>query len=164
MEAQCAVPVNFRQTVGTLLPGGRLGFEYSFDSSTGVLADLRGCRIGERVEYPGGNPFSFPSPPYATNSTKNPFEGDNDVDADFGFLTDVHSPPAGPTGFIRPYAESQITATQYYQYKCPCTNNGQYVRIAGPIPIVRSVTIVGLPDWTYIIEKSSLRNFIRPLP
>lgn len=162
-DVQCAVPVNFRQTTGTLLPGGALGFEYSFDSSSGDLTDLRGCRIGERVEYPGGNPFSYPSPPYATNSTTNPFEGLNDVDADFGFISDINSPPGG-TGFARPYTESNITATQYFQYKCPCKNGGQYVRIAGPIPIVRQVTIQGLPDWTYIIEKSSLRNFIRPLP
>lgn len=163
-DVQCAYPVNFRQTIGRAA-GGNLEFEYEFDSSTGPgkLSDLAGCVVGEIVTYPGGDPYSFPSPPYANNSIMNPYTPP-DVAAEFGFISDVHSPPAGPTGFMKPYSESHINATQYYRYKCPCKEGGNYVNLSGPITIGRNVQLTPFIDWTYYITKSGVQALIQPLP
>jgi hypothetical protein len=68
VEPPCAYPVNFRQTSVTELPNGVLQFQYAWDSNTGNIADLSNCMVGEIVTYPDGDPFNWPSPPYASNS------------------------------------------------------------------------------------------------
>ena len=160
VQVQCAYPVNFHQTIGRDGGGGRLLFEYEFDSSTGKLEDLTGCVVGEIVTYPGGNPFRYPSPPYAANGIANPTI--IDVAAEFGFISDVHGIPGG---FMKPYVTSDVNSTQIYRYKCSCRNNGNYVNLTGPITIGRHVLESDPPDvWAYYIEKSGIRALVEPLP
>ena len=61
-----AVPNNFMQVgPGRRLANGTLHFDYSWGSSSGRLADLANCVVGEVVTYPSrDNPFPFPNPPW----------------------------------------------------------------------------------------------------
>lgn|GEM_PF-6226792 len=78
-----------------------------------------------------------------------------------GAATDNHS-VGSP--FVTPYSASSFTAVQYYRYRCPCRNNGNYVNIMGPINIVRSVSNVSGAGWKYTITKSGASATINPLP
>ncbi len=155
VEPPCAFPVNFRQTGVTDEGDGVLRFTYAWDSSTGNLADLANCVIGEIVTYPNGNPFTWPSPPYASDSgTPNPTVRDGGATTGQSPDTHIHK------GFRTPYTFATFTATQTYRYKCPCKNGGAYVNLVGPIEIRRTVQFVPFPAWTYFIEKSGSQAFL----
>jgi hypothetical protein len=149
VEPPCAYPVNFRQTSVTELPNGVLQFQYAWDSNTGNIADLSNCFVGEIVTYPDGDPFNWPSPPYASNSGNDNPEI-REVNGNLGGSPDTH----GHKLFQTPYTFNTFTATQYYRYKCPCKNGGAYVNLMGPIEIIRTVQFVPFPAWTYQIKKS----------
>jgi len=74
-----ANPVNFQQVgAGVDIGGGKLQFHYLWSSSTGNLADLDTCRVGEIVVYPdASNPYQWPDPPDATelSITARPVDG-----------------------------------------------------------------------------------------
>ncbi len=166
-EANCTInncyfPTNFRQDGQGTNVNGVLHFHYLFDSSSGDLNDLSQCTIGEIVTYLGMGNFHPPTPPFAnlTNGIQNP--NINDHSATPGFLDDDHG--TGGT-FVTPYSEASYTATQYYRYKCPCKNNGNYVNVAGPNTIVRSVSRIGqTARYKYTITKSGSSATISPLP
>ncbi len=113
-----ARPTNYQQDGrGTDDGGGVLRFRYTWDSSSGNLADLNNCQVGENVAYPGNNdPYMWNSPPYAQGaSTPNPtiiWMG-----ATGGALVDRHSPPRNAQGdnWRRPYRADNVTATQAYR-------------------------------------------------
>jgi hypothetical protein len=156
-----AVPTNFQQQSCSDKRNGDLHFVYAWGSSTGKLADLAGCTVGEIVTYPGTqNPWPFPSPPFPADAYANPTVGD--VDATTGTFTDDHLLTPSTT-FVKPYSSSSFTATQYYRYKCACTN-GSYVNIVGPISIVRSVSSNGKGGWEFTVSKSDCQAIISPLP
>jgi len=156
----CALPTNFRQTVGQDAGNGVLHFEYAWDSSSGHLSDLgtSGCTINEVVFYPGGNPFIWPSPPYVSTQTSNPFINPA-IAGSLGGLQDNHTNP----GFQGPYRSSAITATQHYVYSCTC-NGSVGVDMTVPISISRTVSQNADGTWKYNITKSSISASINPLP
>lgn len=156
----CDFPNNFRQVgPGTDTGNGVLHFEYAWGSSSGNLSDLSACTVGELVTYPGTGNYTPPSPPF-NQSFLNPTIIDNP--ATDGGLLDNHRTSRG---FVTPYTAASFTATQYYRYKCPCKNNGDYVNLAGPISIVRSVSRIGqTQNYKYTITKSGSSATINPLP
>jgi hypothetical protein len=58
-----------------------------------------------------------------------------------------------PTSFYAPYAMASFTDTQIYRYHCPGVNNGNWVTLAGPYSIVRSVSQAN-GVWQYKITKA----------
>lgn len=140
-----AVPVNFRQTAVQDAGGGNLKFTYEWDSSTGNLADIATCSVGESVAYPGTGNFNWTSPPYdaSGNPTANPTTG-SFPGSDGGFYDNQLHP-----GFLKPYVSNSFTATQTFNYKC----GGGTVNLEQNISIYRSVQQNGIV-WTYIVTKS----------
>jgi hypothetical protein len=111
----CAVPTNYTQTSGSANNAtGVINFDYAWNSSTGNLSDLASCTVKEVVTYPGGNPFTWPSPPFIANQTTPNPTSPPPIKGSYG--TDSHGHP----GFQKPYQSASFTATQYYQYVCPC--------------------------------------------
>lgn len=153
----CAVPVNFRRTLVRKETNGILYFQYAWDSSTGNLADLSNCVVGEIVNYPNGaDPYVWPHPPWDEDS---PNPTVINVPGSDGGLGDNHRPGV----FFQPYFQASFTATQYYRYRCPCSNNNQYVNLLGPISIGRSVSSNGSGGWMYTITKSGESHSLNPL-
>lgn len=143
-----AVPTNLRQTAGNDAGGGVLHFEYAWDSSTGRLADLSDCEVGERVDYPG-----FENPPFSpvANPTIIWLPGTN------GAMQDNH----GNSLLRKPYKNATLTATQYYRYR---VSGGTPVNLMGPIAIVREVIRKPDGNYKYRITKSGISAQIDPLP
>ena len=149
-QVTIAYPTNFRETYWEDLGDGVLYFEYMWDSSTGDLNDLSGCRVGEVVYYPGtSNPYIAPDPPFDLWEITNPTR--KDVDATLGELADMHGKGGG---FSKPYCDSGFGAKQWYEY-LTC--------FGGPInledhDIDRSVYQFDPLDpnsvWQYKVEKS----------
>src|SRR5262249_10166508 len=131
--ADCPIPVNFRQTSAADIGGGRLQFRYTWDSSTGDKRDLRACQVGEKVDYPNGAPFMWPSPPWDGGGTPNPTI--IWIPAT-GNMVDTHS----TQGFKKPYKRASFSANQVYRYTCPCKNRGNPVALSRNITIARAVT------------------------
>lgn len=162
VQPRCAVPTNFHQVgQGTDVGNGRLRFLYAWESSSGNLADLSACTVGEIVTYPGSSPYTFPSPPFPNVTVPNPTITGRPGNE--GQFQDNHSTPGS---FVKPYSAASFTATQYYRYSCPCKNGGAFVNLVGPIDIIRSVSRVGFstPDYKFTITKSGSSATINPLP
>jgi hypothetical protein len=142
-----AIPRNFRQTAGSDAGGGVLHFEYAWDSSTGNLADLRGCEVGERVDY-----TQTENPPFCNRRNPTILW----VAGQDGRAQDNHSP-----GLCGARKVSTERATQYYRYRC---GGGSPVNLMGPVSIVREV--IRKPDgsYKYRITKSGIPAEIDPLP
>jgi hypothetical protein len=157
LQAPPAVPVNFHQDGAQQRPGGVLHFDYSWGSSSGNLADLGNCEIGELVTYPGGaNPFVFPNPPWNQNVANPTIIW---VPATPGTAEDNHSPPA----FAAMYAAANVVASQTYRYRCANVNGNAPVDIVN-YDIVRSVTQNPNGSWKYEITKNGASATIDPLP
>lgn len=157
-----AVPVDFQQVgPGTPQPGGVLMFIYSWASSSGDLADLSNCRVGEFVLCPGPSGpnvrFDWPSPPYS-GSTPNPTVLNvMGVDGEFSDFH-KHQPFSGP-----PYAASSIEALQTYRYTC----GGKYQRFPGWIHIHIDRKVydkTGRGCYNYRVFKSGYQASVTPLP
>jgi hypothetical protein len=161
VQVTCATPTNFRQVGNpTALSNGTLRFNYAWDSSTGNVADLTQCQVGENVSYPGSaNPFPWPSP--MVRSTPNPTV--INLAGTLGGFQDDHQPP---NSFSTPYSAASFTATQQYRFRCTCHNSNNYVNLGGTIDIVRSVIQnSGSPvTWRYQVTKSGGTAGINPLP
>ncbi len=157
----CPVPVNFRQTSTSDAGNGALVFDYAWSSSSGNLDDLQVCFIGEIVTYPGiTNSYSRP-PPFPPGNHANPTE--IQFTAETGEAGDIHAFLVND--FRTPYSAASYTATQYYRYKCPCTNGGNWVNTFGPLHLVRSVDQNPNGSWRYTISKPiGGQATINPLP
>jgi len=108
-------PINWQQVgPGQQRPNGVLHFDYAWESSSGNLADLSNCKVGEKVDYPGtDDPYVWASPPYAAHrGSSNPTI--LWVDATKGVAQDNHSHEA----FLKPYVGNSVTAKQAYRFKC----------------------------------------------
>jgi hypothetical protein len=149
----CAVPTNFTSTE-TNLPDGTLSFQYTFQSSTGNIQDLAGCKVGETVFYPGTqNPWVWPLP--MVQSTPNPTalygSGNN------AYISDKNGPPSS---YKQPYSYAHFQATQRLQWECPCYNSGNYNNFVPDITIDRKVFQDTDGKWKYQIQKSGYTNTV----
>jgi YD repeat-containing protein len=151
----CPVPINFNQ-VADSDNNGVLHLEYAWQSSTGNLADLDNCTVGEIVTYPSGNPYAPGSPFTATAPNPTVI----DAPATTGAGVDNHS----MFGVSSPYSAASFTATQYYRYRCTCANGGNYVNMVGPLSIVRQVSQNPNGSWKYNITKPFGSATKNPLP
>ena len=150
VNVNCAVPTNYQGSCSDA-GNGVLSCQYTWNSSSGNLADLSACTVREYVTYPGTSPFIWKSPPYVPTQT--PFPVTLGGSATTGSAPDTHGKP----GFVTPYSADSFTATQYYQYICPCANGEQPVNIMGPLSISRSVTFLSPSGkWQYTITKSGV--------
>ena len=144
------------------LGNGVLRFKYKWDSTTGDLADLGNCSIREKVDYPGGNPYQWPSPPWGLEicAVPNPTLAPNPpIPGTDGALQDTHG--ACPN-FTIPYQAASFVAMQVYQYQCSCMENWE--TLLGIGPIYRFVTGEEGGLWRYSIIKSGEYAEIFPLP
>jgi hypothetical protein len=150
VNVSCAVPTNYQGSCSDA-GNGVLSCQYTWNSSTGNLPDLSACTVREYVTYPGTSPFIWKSPPYAPTQT--PFPVTLGGPATTGTAPDTHGHPS----FVTPYSADSFTATQYYQYICPCANGGQPVNIMGPLSISRSITFISPSGkWQYTATKSGV--------
>jgi hypothetical protein len=132
--------------------------ELAWSSSTGNLADLAGCQIGEQVVYPTHpNSKTYTYPPPFNMTVPNPTFVL--VDARLGTFNDDHSrPPIQP-----PCQVVSSTSQQRYIYiKCPC-DMGPKV-LAGIWPINRAISIRPDKKFKYVITKNGLSASDDPLP
>lgn len=145
------IPKDFKQVgPGTARADGVLHFNYSWASTSGALADLSQCEVGEHVAYPGGNPYKWPKPPF-DGSTTNPTV--LSVAATDGVAQDNHS----HTAFIKPYKAASFDATQEYRSICRHLNTTNFPGY-GNIIIARHVAdTTGKGCWTYTITKSGAK-------
>ncbi|MCX5632449.1 MAG: hypothetical protein NTW93_02045 [Phycisphaerae bacterium] len=152
-----AKPTNLHCVYVQDLGDGRLYFRYEWDSTTGDLGDLGNSAVREKVDYPGGSPYYWPSPPWI-GWVPNPTIAPNPpIPGTYGLMSDTHSPP----GFTTPYQTASVTAMQVYQYICGCKEDWDTLLSIGPI--YRFVTQDG-PYWRYSILKSGAYAEIFPLP
>jgi hypothetical protein len=159
----CPVPTNWKETSATDIGNGTLEVNFTWESSTGDLTDLKDCTISERVTYPGPSPFIWPSPPWNGDGSVNPTI--LTVSATAGAAHDDHT----TKGFLKPYPPdlpTTFTATQEYSYVCPCANNGQPVSLSGKMSIIRTVrkNLDGSGTFTYIINEGDGQARIPVLP
>ncbi len=138
----------FSHEVGTGKEGCcTLEFTYNWNSSTGNLTDLSVCSIGEYVTSSlgtGTQNWPYPMVEQATYPIINPFISTSGTDSD------THLPP---DSFYTPYSAASFTDTQIYRYQCPGVNGGNWVTLAGPYTITRSVSQTS-GVWQYKITKA----------
>jgi len=158
-QTTAPTPVNYQQMgPGVAESNGGLHFNYTWGSTTGNVADLTDCEVGEDVMYPStANPFPWPSPPYL-GSWANPTI--RWVPATDGAGQDVQLHPA----FLTPYVANAVTANQTYRYKCGSigiVDFGGWLDIA----IARTVSdSTGQGCWGYTVTKSGYSASVSPLP
>ena len=154
-----AKPTNMRQTYVEDLGNGVLHFVYDWNSTTGDKADLYNCKVREKVDYPGGNPYYWPSPPWAGGyHVDNPTLLPNPPGpATAGHGEDYHSPGT----LTPPYQPASFSATQVYQY---CGPSGNWETLLSIGSIQRFVIDEGGGLWRYSIIKSGAYAEIFPLP
>ena len=159
VQTVCAVPNNFHQVGSGTNNNGTLHFVYAWDSSTGNLADLSQCTIGEIVAYPGtSNPYVWPNPPMNRSST-NPTV--INVAATGGTFNDDHQPP---NSFVMPFQAASFSAVQAYRYQCACASGGNFVNLITGLNIARSVTQnSGQSTFRYTVTKSGSSATINPI-
>jgi hypothetical protein len=128
MRFEPPVPINYQQVGdGIVSSGGLLQFNYSWESSSGDLADLTKCEVGENVTYPDpADPFPWPSPPYSGSSNNPTIKW---VPATLGVAQDNQR----HTAFLAPYVANSFDATQNFDYRCRPDND-----------------VVDFPDWVGI--------------
>lgn len=159
IDVACAVPTNFHQTSASDAGGGTLHFDYAWDSSSGNLADLSQCTVGEKVDY-NSSDLPFPSPPFPSGlSPTNPTI--LNVPGDDGVAQDNHSTPGT---FVKPYQAASVVASQVYRYSCPCHNSGAFETLLGPHNITRTVSQNTNGSWKFTITKTGSSATINPLP
>ncbi len=137
--------------ITTGINANSLFFRYSWSSSTGNLADLSTCTVGESVFYPNfpNTPYIWPLPMVA--STVNPGTGGGKSSGSGGYAEDTNQ---APDGFQQPYFGSSFTATQRFWWQCPYYNNGSQNNFVPDFPIVRKVFKDTDGFWKYQITKS----------
>jgi hypothetical protein len=129
-----------------------LEFTYHWTSNTGNLLDLAKCTIDEYVTSSlGTGTLNWPPPwnyqvTYPIPSKATPGEGWLPTD---GFDSDYDL--AGT--FSKPYVAAQFTDTQIFHFSCPGYNGGNWVQLAGPYSIVRSVSQTN-GTWQYTVTKN----------
>lgn len=145
----CALPTNFRKDHAVAYADGVLGTQYNWDSTIGSNANLAACIFQENVAYPGGNPYSWPTP-FPALSITNPFIWPpSGVPGTDGSSVDFQR--GGDETFRTPYTANNFTAYQTFEFSCTCYNNGAWTQIWGPKSIYREVW--NASGWKYKVEK-----------
>lgn len=159
-----AVPVNFQQTNAQDNGDGTLTFNYTWESSSGVFADLSTCFVGELLQYPDGrNPWPWPTPPFPIITEPNPPAGARyEVVGNLGVLGDSIRLPNRV--FVKPYSNSTFRIVQNYAFNCPYYGSNSDHILYGPIAIDRTVTQNTSGGWQYIVAKPPIQGKINPLP
>jgi hypothetical protein len=153
-------PVNFRQALVQKLPNGVLHFEYTWESSTGRLADLQRCVVGELVRFDGADPFVPPNPPWVVSLVNPGFEWFAATGGPRGpRAEDNHT----PWPFSATRAAATVTAHQTYRYACTDINGNTPVTLRN-YDIVRSVKRNQNGSWRYEITKNGVLHSIDPIP
>ena len=129
-EVTIVAPTNFRLDDHWVEDDNVLCFRYRWDSSSGQLGDLYDCLLGEKVDYPGGNPYCWPSPPWS-NCEDNPVTSQGPPTTGHGI--DCHDPGE----FLKPYQAAGFTASQIFRYR-GCDPES-WTTLMGPHPIDREV-------------------------
>ncbi|MDR3675047.1 MAG: Ig-like domain-containing protein [Acidobacteriota bacterium] len=152
--SSCPVPTNFTQAYSNDIGEGRLESFYNWDSTSGYGADLSrcGCKVYERVDYPGyGGSYTWPDPPWY-NAIVNPtLYPPNGQPAELSGVGDTQH-----TGtFLSPSngAGTPFSAIQHFYYVCTGINYGNPVNFGGPFTISRSVSQNG-GTLTYTVTKN----------
>jgi hypothetical protein len=160
MTATLVKPIDFRQ-VGPGVPRhGVLHFEYTFESTSGDLADLSDWQVGELVQYPGHvNPFKWPRPPYDGSTTNPTIIWQPATD---GVVQDDQS----HVGFSNPpYRQNIFIAFQDYRYKCSTCNRAINFPGRTDIMIERKVSdSTGHGCFGYTVSKTGYSASVSPLP
>jgi len=163
-DCVCPVPTNWKVTSAKDIGNGTLEVNFTWESSTGDLGDLKDCKITERVDYPGLNPFIWPSPPWNGDGSPNPtILPATPISGRDGAAHDDHT----TKGFLKPYPDFiTFTATQEYIYVCPCANKGQPVSLSGKMSIIRTVrkNLDGSGTFKYTISEGGGLAMIPELP
>jgi hypothetical protein len=155
-KCECAVPTNFRE-VASNGKDGVITFIYAWDSSTGDLADLAQCEVGEYVKYPSEDPeYIFPQPPWSTK-VDNPFIRWFSATE---MAVDKHH-MLNPAGKCAP---ASVTALQKYRYHCPCKSNDEPQDLIAPLEIVRTVTENADGSFKYTVSKSGVSSSVEMCP
>lgn len=157
-------PINF-----VLSPPGQTGstmtIDWLWDSSTGHLQDLSGCKIGERVTYDGnpgryvfGIDDDFPGFYYPPNP---PFDAQHNNPT----ITNVGDPTAGhwpddhyAPGFTHPYQNSSYTGIQAFRYQCDDMPEGLWVSLGVSQSITRSISEGNFGQYLYTISEGGASN------
>jgi hypothetical protein len=158
-------PTNFHQ-VQEKDENGALYFAYQWESTSGDLADLTRCQVGEYVKYPGSaNPFRWPSPPYTNTGRKWSNPTVMRVLGSAGRGNDTQHTPS----FAASYRFSQITARQEYFYECLFLDLEVFPGWTY-VPITRTVNDPVRGCWGYTVTKPDpltgtlYKASISPLP
>jgi hypothetical protein len=156
-------PINFQQVgAGTDLGNGDLFFSYTWQSSTGRLADLSSCLVGENVTYNNGvgATFCLPSPSMPSGDcVGNPFI--SNVNGSVGGFGD-HQHLYPSTTFVKPYISQSVPSVQYFRYICG--NQSQYTTISGPHNVLRTVHQNLDLSWYFLVTKDGSSATVNPLP
>lgn len=155
-QVVCPIVVNFEQSNAESLGTGALRFTYTWSSSTGNLADLTECNVGESVYYPNlpTSPYVWPDP--MVSSTPNPTVVIGP--ATTGQFIDTHDTP---NDFEEPYSATSFNATQRYWWKCDCHQGGALQYPFADITITRSVFLDQSDSkWKYKATKQGVESTI----
>jgi hypothetical protein len=159
---KCAIPINLKEA-GWKQLGSDLVFAYTYESSTGMLADLKDCEIWENVAYPGKNPYVWPNPPW-DEAWSNPTVS-RMAPGPQGKFVDRHRPPQ----WAKTLAEADVSASQYYFFACPCALGKLSVATPDgktrPSFVIRRRVILndGRITYRYVINKSGGNAQIDPI-
>jgi hypothetical protein len=143
-------PINLQQTSATAA-NGVLTLTYTWESSTGNLADLKDCSVGEEVIYPGypgdGGTYIWPDPWYFSTPDPTVLAKTGTQ----GGLTDtLHFEPVRT-----PYIQNLFDATQAFWYWCRGESPVDFPGWSG-ITIERSIAdTTGKGCWMYTVTKYS---------
>jgi hypothetical protein len=150
LQVDCAYPVNFGREASSSVDGV-LYVQYNWQSSHGSKNNLQMCGLREYVTYSGGDPYNWPAP-FPDYSVPNPTVGPSPPTA--GNENDAIDAHEGAEGTFRtPYFTNDFSASQKYQYSCPCKNGGAWTDTWGPKTILREVFQDSI--WKYRVSKEA---------
>jgi hypothetical protein len=164
----CPTPSDLRQVFPTTnsdgANDGTLHFQYEYRASTGVLDDLLGCWIGERLNFPGSTPeFAPPMPMSFANGGKLP----NPLINRALHMADKPAVVCGtncgrfrdtllPVRIVPPLINASYTTRQEYIYACDCEQFQQ--KSFGTFSITRSVIQDQNGNFRYQVQSRGIQE------
>lgn len=146
MQVTIAAPTNFHLVEWWDIGNGEICIYYQWESTSGNLAHLSGCDVGEIViYYPAGNPYIPPNPPFDNWRIDNPTVRWPSMATDGG-VWDTHKRGGG---FSKPYCNRNFIGYQRERYR---TCLGTISDFWGPVSITREVYQL-VTDWYYSTTK-----------
>ncbi|MGB8473510.1 MAG: hypothetical protein WCE61_05420 [Candidatus Acidiferrum sp.] len=161
-----AVPTNFQVEEWTDAGGGDLHVVWSWQSSSGNLADLSPCSVSESVTYPGTGDYAWPTP-FPAITSQNPTTGS--VPGSDGEVADDHD-LAGrlDTDFRKPYYSNSFVAHQTISYSCTVGGDTLNGTLLSAAPVTRSVNQNVNGSWKFTVTETGpagdMTAIINPLP